>query len=100
MRVHLSDEPGVVVREESGAISVLADRCRHMGGPLSQGMVAESRIRCPWHGSTFRPSGSWNTTGSATAAQPAFESRVCDGRVEARLQRLYGTEAGDVETEL
>ncbi|MFJ5548106.1 Rieske 2Fe-2S domain-containing protein [Streptomyces sp. NPDC093225] len=81
----------VVVREPDGAVRMLAERCAHMAGPLSQGEVADGCIRCPWHGSVFRLEDGWNVTGPATAPQPAFDTRVVDGRVEARLRRAPGT---------
>ncbi|MDT0319956.1 Rieske 2Fe-2S domain-containing protein [Streptomyces millisiae] len=79
------DVPVLVFRETADTLRVLADRCNHMGGPLSEGEVAEGCVRCPWHGSTFRLTDGWNVTGPATAPQPAFEARVVDGRVEVRL---------------
>ncbi|MEU6807453.1 Rieske (2Fe-2S) protein [Streptomyces sp. NPDC046831] len=75
-----------VVRDASGSVHVLADRCSHMGGPLSQGTVVDGCLRCPWHGSAFRLSDGWNVRGPATAPQPSFDTRVVDGRVEARLR--------------
>ncbi|MGW7587612.1 Rieske 2Fe-2S domain-containing protein [Streptomyces rubiginosohelvolus] len=88
VRRHLSDVPVVVVREPSGEVRVLADRCSHMGGPLSEGQVADGCIRCPWHGSAFRLSDGWNVSGPATAAQPVFTTRITGSLVEARLQHL------------
>ncbi|WP_243741193.1 Rieske 2Fe-2S domain-containing protein [Streptomyces sp. 8K308] len=79
------DVPVLVFRETADTLRVLADRCSHMGGPLSEGEIAEGCVRCPWHGSTFRLTDGWNVTGPATAPQPAFETRVVDGRVETRL---------------
>ncbi|MCB5178773.1 Rieske 2Fe-2S domain-containing protein [Streptomyces antimicrobicus] len=76
----------LVVREDDGTVRALADRCAHMGGPLSEGEIADGCVRCPWHGSVFRLSDGWNVRGPATAPQPAFETRVVDGRVEARLR--------------
>lgn len=88
LRSRLNDEPVVVVHESYGSVRVLSDRCSHMGGPLSEGEVVDGCIRCPWHGSTFRLSDGWNTSGPATAAQPAFETRITGALVEARLQHL------------
>lgn len=79
--------PVVVVRESGGSVYVLADRCSHMAGPLSEGKVAEGCVRCPWHGSVFRLSDGWNVSGPATAPQPVFETRHVGGRVEARLKQ-------------
>jgi len=88
VRGRLGEVPVVVVHEPSGTVRVLADRCSHMGGPLSEGEVADGCIRCPWHGSTFRLSDGWNTAGPATAAQPAFTTRITGTLIEARLQHL------------
>lgn len=103
VRSHVEDEPVVVVHEASGTIRVLADRCSHMGGPLSQGDLVDGCIRCPWHGSTFRLSDGWNTTGPATAPQPACETRTVGTRVEARLTRAGAAEksesSGDAKDE-
>ncbi|MGK5532514.1 Rieske 2Fe-2S domain-containing protein [Streptomyces sp. URMC 129] len=85
VRHMLGEIPVVVYREPGGTIRVLADRCAHMGGPLSDGSVVDGCVRCPWHGSTFRLSDGWNVHGPATAPQPAFECRVTEGHVEARL---------------
>ncbi|MFH7600501.1 Rieske (2Fe-2S) protein, partial [Streptomyces racemochromogenes] len=77
----------LVVREEDGTVRALADRCSHMGGPLSEGEIQDGCVRCPWHRSLFRLSDGWNVEGPATAPQPAFETREVAGRVEARLVR-------------
>ncbi|MEU9095264.1 Rieske 2Fe-2S domain-containing protein [Streptomyces sp. NPDC087901] len=93
VRAHVGDEPVVVVREEAGAVHVLAGRCSHMGGPLSEGELIDGCLRCPWHGSAFRLSDGWNVTGPATAPQPHFVTRITDGVVEGRLGNLDETEA-------
>ncbi|UED88403.1 Rieske 2Fe-2S domain-containing protein [Streptomyces profundus] len=79
------DVPVLVFRETADTVRVLAEQCGHDGGPLSEGEIADGCVRCPWHGSTFRLTDGWNVTGPATAPQPAFETRVVDGRVEVRL---------------
>ncbi|MBQ0862734.1 Rieske (2Fe-2S) protein [Streptomyces sp. A73] len=71
----------LVYREPSGGVRVLADRCSHQSGPLSEGTVAQGCVTCPWHGSTFRLSDGWNVSGPATAPQPSFETRVRDDGV-------------------
>ncbi|MDT0267690.1 Rieske (2Fe-2S) protein [Streptomyces sp. DSM 44915] len=79
------DIPVLVFRESEDTLRVLADQCSHLGGPLSEGEIADGCVRCPWHGSTFRLTDGFNVTGPATAPQPAFEARIVDGRVEVRL---------------
>jgi nitrite reductase/ring-hydroxylating ferredoxin subunit/uncharacterized membrane protein len=81
----VEDVPLVVVREADDTVHALADRCAHMAGPLSEGEIEDGCVRCPWHGSLFRLSDGWNVRGPSTAPQPAFETRVTDGRVEVRL---------------
>ncbi len=81
----------MVVREQDDTVHVLADRCSHMAGPLSEGEIADGCVRCPWHGSVFRLEDGWNVRGPATAPQPAFDTRVSRGRLEVRLRHLGGT---------
>ncbi|WP_406858772.1 Rieske 2Fe-2S domain-containing protein [Streptomyces sp. HUAS MG47] len=85
----IGEIPVVIVRLSDGQVHVLSARCSHMGGPLAEGAVIDSCVRCPWHGSTFRLSDGWNVTGPATAPQPAFETRTVEGRLEARLPSRY-----------
>ncbi|MER5753861.1 Rieske (2Fe-2S) protein [Streptomyces sp. NPDC002088] len=76
----------VAVRQPDDRVHVLAEHCSHLAGPLSEGTLEDGCLRCPWHGSTFRLTDGWNVTGPATAPQPAFDTRITDGRVEARLR--------------
>ncbi|MEV6765975.1 Rieske (2Fe-2S) protein [Streptomyces sp. NPDC051105] len=76
----------VAVRQPDDRVYVLAEHCSHLAGPLSEGTLEDGCLRCPWHGSTFRLTDGWNITGPATAPQPAFDTRITDGRVEARLR--------------
>ncbi|MCP9963247.1 Rieske (2Fe-2S) protein [Streptomyces somaliensis] len=87
----------MVVRGEGDAFHVLADRCSHMAGPLSEGEVEDGCVRCPWHGSVFRLADGWNVRGPATAPQPSFDSRVVGDRLEVRLRHLAGTGGGTGE---
>ncbi|MEU4347959.1 Rieske (2Fe-2S) protein [Streptomyces sp. NPDC023838] len=94
VRRHVDDVAVLVVRESDGKVHVLADSCTHMGGPLSQGTIDDGCVTCPWHGSTFRLKDGWNVRGPATAPQPAFDTRVISGRVEARLREKGPDAAG------
>ena len=70
-------------------VDVLANKCSHLSGPLSDGeFTVESGqgcIVCPWHGSTFRLSDGAAVHGPATSPQNRFEARVTNGRVQVRL---------------
>ncbi|GGV46579.1 hypothetical protein GCM10010495_75160 [Kitasatospora herbaricolor] len=82
----IGEVPVLVVREADEVFHVLADRCSHASGPLSQGEVADGCVICPWHGSVFRLSDGWNVDGPATAPQPRFATRTdTDGNLQARL---------------
>ncbi|GAA3126856.1 hypothetical protein GCM10010466_17120 [Planomonospora alba] len=72
-----------------GEVTVLADHCPHLAGPLHQGrLVAEGGaacVTCPWHGSTFRLSDGAVVHGPATAPVPAFDTRIRrDGVIQVR----------------
>ncbi|SEC06083.1 Ferredoxin subunit of nitrite reductase or a ring-hydroxylating dioxygenase [Streptomyces sp. 2231.1] len=87
VRRTVADVTVVVVRRPDDAVHVLAEHCSHLAGPLSEGVLEDGCLRCPWHGSLFRLTDGWNVQGPATAPQPAFDTRVTDGRVEARLRQ-------------
>ncbi|MEU7641945.1 Rieske (2Fe-2S) protein [Streptomyces sp. NPDC039016] len=86
VRRELGEVPVVVVRQVGDRVHVLADRCSHLSGPLSDGEVSDGCVVCPWHGSTFRLSDGSNVRGPATAPQPSFRVDVqSDGTVRVRL---------------
>jgi len=51
-----------------GEIYAIDDVCTHQGGPLSEGLVENDEVECPWHGARFKI-----TTGAACCA-PAEEN--------------------------
>jgi nitrite reductase/ring-hydroxylating ferredoxin subunit len=83
----VDEVPVLVVREPGDLVHVLADRCSHLSGPLSEGKLTDDGcVECPWHGSLFRLADGENLRGPATAPQPVFDSRVtAEGQVEVRL---------------
>jgi nitrite reductase/ring-hydroxylating ferredoxin subunit/uncharacterized membrane protein len=86
VRRALGEVPLLVFRHADDQVDVLADRCSHMSGPLSEGTVSDGCVTCPWHGSVFRLADGWNVGGPATAPQPSFDVRTrADGTVEVRL---------------
>jgi nitrite reductase/ring-hydroxylating ferredoxin subunit len=84
VRQMLGEVPVVAVRAD-GAVHVLADRCSHMSGPLSDSELADGCLTCPWHGSVFRITDGSVARGPATAPQPAFEVREAGGTIQVCL---------------
>ena len=80
----LGDVPVVVIRDDR-QVHVLAERCSHLSGPLSEGELAGDCLTCPWHGSVFRISDGTVVHGPATAPQPAFQARVTGGIIQVCL---------------
>ncbi|MEO7167284.1 MAG: Rieske 2Fe-2S domain-containing protein [Spartobacteria bacterium] len=78
--------PVLVVRQ-NGKIFVMAEKCSHLGGPLSEGKFDGQTVTCPWHDSKFAIEDGGVLVGPATYAQPCFEVRVRDGQVEVRAPR-------------
>lgn len=72
----------VVVRSAGGTVRALTNRCNHMGGPLSEGEVADGCITCPWHASTFRLDDGSVVRTPAVARQASWDTRVLDGMVQ------------------
>jgi nitrite reductase/ring-hydroxylating ferredoxin subunit/uncharacterized membrane protein len=70
-------------------VDVLANKCSHLSGPLSDGeFTVESGqgcIVCPWHGSTFRLADGAAVHGPATSPQHRFEAKIESGRVLVSL---------------
>jgi NADPH-dependent 2,4-dienoyl-CoA reductase/sulfur reductase-like enzyme/nitrite reductase/ring-hydroxylating ferredoxin subunit len=60
------DGDPVVVLKEDGRLCAFSGKCTHLGAPLKDGLVADGKLRCPWHHARFSL-----RTGEAVAA-PAF----------------------------
>jgi nitrite reductase/ring-hydroxylating ferredoxin subunit len=79
-----ADGMDVMVVRHRGRIRALGHRCTHAGGPLSEGEIGDGTVTCPWHGSIFSLDDGRVRRGPARAPEPAFETRVVDGKVEVR----------------
>lgn len=83
LRVVVGDTPVLVLRNGE-LIFAIHDRCSHRGCSLSEGTVEGDEIVCGCHGSRFDLRDGALRHGPATAAQPSFQVREQDGRVEVR----------------
>jgi nitrite reductase/ring-hydroxylating ferredoxin subunit/uncharacterized membrane protein len=93
VKAMLGEVPVFVLRD-GGEVHVLANKCSHMSGPLSDGTLSDGKltgdsqdrcVTCPWHGSVFRLRDGVVVHGPATADQPAFETRIEAGIVQVCL---------------
>ncbi len=83
VRVSASGVPVVLVRQGS-TVHALSATCVHAGGPLDEGTLVDGCVRCPWHGSEFRLTDGKVHRGPAAAAQPSWQVRLQDERVQVR----------------
>jgi nitrite reductase/ring-hydroxylating ferredoxin subunit len=66
----------------------LAEKCSHLGGPLSEGKLRDNSVQCPWHGSRFSLEDGQVLDGPAVHPQPCLEARVRNGKIEVRKFKL------------
>ena len=52
MLVEVGDER-ILLSNISGSFYAIGEVCPHAEGPLSDGVVEEGEVECPWHGSRF-----------------------------------------------
>ncbi|MGN6167849.1 MAG: Rieske 2Fe-2S domain-containing protein [Solirubrobacteraceae bacterium] len=83
LRVVVSDTPVLLLRD-GALVYAIHDRCSHRGCSLSDGTVEGVEIVCACHGSRFDLRDGALRHGPATAAQPSFQVREQDGRIEIR----------------
>ena len=78
----------ILLHRAQGKVYALDAVCSHMGGPLDEGTFERGCVTCPWHGSTFRFTDGHIMRGPASTPQPAYETRVENGRIEVRVPPL------------
>lgn len=87
----------VTVLAHNGGFLVIHDRCAHMAAPLHQGEIStdggQPNVTCPWHHSVFRMTDGAVVRGPATAPQPVLDTRIRDGRLEAKVREIPGVSA-------
>lgn len=90
---HAHGEAVMIVRAGDTA-HALGAKCSHYGGPLSQGLVVDGTVRCPWHHACFDLS-----TGEVLGA-PALSSIPCyEIRREGNLVRVLGKKSAGAKVE-
>jgi nitrite reductase/ring-hydroxylating ferredoxin subunit len=84
MRCVEADGTAVMVARSEGALYALSEHCSHRGGPLHEGRLDGTTVTCPWHYSVFDVRDGALIHGPAAYPQPAWDTRVRDGRIEVR----------------
>ena len=79
-----ADGTTVMVVRREGGLYALSDHCSHRGGPLHEGTFDGHTVSCPWHDSVFDLRDGALVHGPAAYPQPAWDTRVRDGRIEVR----------------
>ena len=51
----ICDHKPVCVARVDGTLTAMDNVCPHRGGPLSDGVILDSKLVCPWHGWQFDP---------------------------------------------
>jgi len=67
---HYEGEAVVLVRQGDHVFAI-AGTCTHYGGPLAEGIVVDSTIRCPWHHARF------NIHNGEAEGAPALNPLAC-----------------------
>ncbi len=78
------DETPVLLLRSGERVYAIHDRCSHRGCSLSDGDLQGEEIVCACHGSRFSLRDGSLRAGPATEAQPAFQVREQEGRLEVR----------------
>lgn len=53
VRLAVADGRRFALVKLAGVVRALGDTCPHAGGPLSEGVVENGTLRCPWHARHF-----------------------------------------------
>jgi nitrite reductase/ring-hydroxylating ferredoxin subunit/uncharacterized membrane protein len=77
-------EAAVLLVRDAGQLYALANTCSHAGGPLDEGELVDGCVVCPWHASAFRLADGSIVRGPASTPQPAYQTRVRNGKIEVR----------------
>lgn len=90
LRGHAAGEPVLITRCD-GRIVAIGAKCPHYGGPLDEGLLVGSTIRCPWHHAAF------DITTGALERPPALNGVACWHVQEADgIARVTGPAAAPV----
>ena len=76
----------IVIFNLLGKYWAIEDACPHRGEPLSEGMLAEDEVICPWHGSRFNVRNGTVLTPPAQRNVKSFPVRIAGTDVEVEIE--------------
>ena len=80
----IADGMPVLLVRRGERIYAIGETCAHLGGPLSEGKLEDTSVRCPWHGSCFSLDDGRELNGPSVHAQPVLDVRIRNGQIEVR----------------
>jgi NADPH-dependent 2,4-dienoyl-CoA reductase/sulfur reductase-like enzyme/nitrite reductase/ring-hydroxylating ferredoxin subunit len=83
---HVGDEPVLLTRID-GRCHAIGASCTHYGGPLAEGLVVGTTVRCPWHHAAFDLRTGAVDRPPALAALPCWRVEERDGMVRVTGRR-------------
>jgi nitrite reductase/ring-hydroxylating ferredoxin subunit len=83
-KVVVGDTPVLLLRH-GDHFHAIHDRCSHRGCSLADGKLERETIECACHGSRFSLRDGSVQRGPASVAQPAYDVRESEGKLEIRL---------------
>lgn len=81
VRVELDGHAIAVVRDSSGEVFAIGDRCTHGDISLSEGFVEGENLECWAHGSQFSLRTGWPLNLPAYEPVPVFDVKVSDDEI-------------------
>ena len=66
----------VLLANVKGNFHAIGNTCTHVGGPLHEGILEDSVVQCPWHGSQFDVTTGHVKRGPAARPEPVYEVKV------------------------
>ena len=75
----------IAIFNVDGTFHAIDNTCTHAGGPLSEGVVDEAIVTCPWHGANFDIT-SGNALGPpASSGVTPYEVKIEAGNVMVKI---------------
>lgn len=81
IRILIGDTPVAVVRDSTGTVYAIGDRCSHGDISLAEGFVDDCSIECWAHGAKFDLVSGWPNALPAYEPVPVFTTEVREGNV-------------------